>query len=596
LSTFLARHRWTFAAALLVAVVYGISLSILPKHVFWMPDEGAKLFELEASSVSWTGSVTYRLPFAGQRLLPGNEFLPGFDVFPEPKTMDSGRLYLQFDTPLVFPLLTAPFFHAFGAVGLYILPVVSGWLIAIISGVLASWFGPLLGPAAVLLVGLATPVWFYSVVFWEHTVATLLGLVAVGLLIRAPRLVESIAATVPVIVLATVFRTEMLVLGAALVVAWVVVGVNGRLRAAAGIHDATDLRGRPPAGRWGFPLLVLVSTVAIGAVLNTSLTARHRSLIHVLPERIDEASVGIANIPHGMFEVFINSHHLGPRMGGAWATAAVAAVLLVLVAPLVRSMRVQAVMVVVGLSMMLSCSAALILTGEPYRGLHGLFPVAPFVILWPFALRYAWQRGDAPLLALGTATWVYLLLGFAALALTYINRGLLNVGMQWGQRYLLTAYPMLVILFLVALRALRASSWPGWLQTVSVTLVVLLVACGVGLEIRGMRMLYGTRGLMAQWDEAMRSEGPIVTSVWWIPPSVADLCLTHELFFTWPEGIPHWVDVARRHGITSFTLAHTEPVKEEDLGVPGIHRVSGPRMVTGGLLLTRFQIDPAATQ
>jgi len=30
LSTFLARHRWTFAAGLLVAVVYGISLSILP--------------------------------------------------------------------------------------------------------------------------------------------------------------------------------------------------------------------------------------------------------------------------------------------------------------------------------------------------------------------------------------------------------------------------------------------------------------------------------------------------------------------------------------------------------------------------------------
>jgi hypothetical protein len=592
LSTFLARHRWTFAAALLVATVYGISLSLLPKHVFWMPDEGAKLFELEACSVSWTGRVTYRLPFAGQRLLPGNEFLPGFDVFPEPQTTDSGKLYLQFDSPIVFPLVTAPFFHAFGPVGLYILPVVSGWLIAMLSGVMASWFDPVLGPYAVLLVGLATPVWFYSEVFWEHTVAALLGLIAIGLVVRAPRRVESIAATVPVLVLAAMFRTEMMVLGAALVVAWVVVFINDRRRAAAGAHDAIDRR---LSGRWGFLLLVLGSTVGLGIILNTAMTARHRGLIRVLPERVDQAFDGIVNIPHGMVDVFINSHHLGPRMSAAWNTAAITAVFLALAAPLVRSARVQAVMVVAALSMMLSCSAALIVAAEPYRGLHGLFPVAPFAILWPFALRHAWQRGDAPLLALGTATWVYLLLGFAALALTYINRGVLDVGMQWGQRYLLTAYPMLAILSLVAVRAQRASSAPGWLQTASLTLVVLLVASGVGLEVRGIRMLYGTRGLMAQWDEAMRSEGPIVTTVWWIPPSVADLCLTHEMYFMWPAGIPHWVDVARQHGITSFTLAHTEPVKS-DLGPLGIHPVSGPRMITGGLLLTRFQIDPVAAQ
>ena len=60
--------------------------------------------------------------------------------------------------------------------GLYLLPVVCGWLIAVLSGALATWLAPGLGPAAILLVGLATPVWFYSVVFWEHTLATLFGL------------------------------------------------------------------------------------------------------------------------------------------------------------------------------------------------------------------------------------------------------------------------------------------------------------------------------------------------------------------------------------------------------------------------------------
>ena len=146
--------------------------------------------------------------------------------------------------------------------------------------------------------------------------------------------------------------------------------------------------------------------------------------------------------------------------------------------------------------MMLPCSVSLILTGEPYRGLHGLFPVAPFVILWPLALRDAWRRHDARVLALGTATGAYLLLCFGALALTYIHKGQLDVGMQWGQRYLLTAYPMLVVLSLLALRALQRSSPSAWPRAAVAGLFALLVAAGVGLEARGLRMLHGTRSIL----------------------------------------------------------------------------------------------------
>ncbi len=71
MTTFLARHRLTFMAGLLVTALYGMSLWFMPKHVFWMPDEGAKLFELHATSLSWSEGVTYRIPFAGQRLVPG---------------------------------------------------------------------------------------------------------------------------------------------------------------------------------------------------------------------------------------------------------------------------------------------------------------------------------------------------------------------------------------------------------------------------------------------------------------------------------------------------------------------------------------------
>jgi len=599
LLTFIAPYRWTVAAALLVAVVYGISLSIMPKHVFWVLDEGAKFFELEACRLSWKDGLTYRIPFAGQRLLPGNEFLPDFGVFPEPRTVN-GKLYLEFESPFALPLLTAPLYHAFGAVGLYILPVVSGWLIALLSGVMASWFAPRLGPPAVLLVGLGTPVWFYSMLFWEHTLATLLGMIAVGLLVRAPRRIESVAATVPVLLLASIFRIEVAILGAALVAAWVVVAVNGWRRPAAEANGAVDGRRRRPAGRWSLVLLSLGSTVALAAVLNLFLIARHRRVIHILPYLINQDLSGIANVPQAMVEVFIHSEKLGPPAGVAWSTMAIIAVLLALVAPLIRSVRAQTVMVVAASSLMLTCSMALIVTGEPYRALHGLFPVAPFLIVWSLALRHTWRQPNTSLLALGTATWVYLLLAFVALELTYIHHGLLSVGMEWGQRYLLTAYPMLTVLALVGIRALRASSRSAWLRTVSVTLFALLAAAGVCLEVRGQVMLYGTRSLMAQWDQAMRSEGPILTTIPWLAPTVADLFLTHEMFFTRPPGVARWVELARQHGIAAFTLAEEEPLTDEELGVlgvPWLHRASeGTRTVTGGLHLTRFRIDPVAAQ
>ncbi|MDX2165631.1 MAG: hypothetical protein SF182_01150 [Deltaproteobacteria bacterium] len=586
----LARHRWTLAATLLVALGYVASLAVMPKHVFWMPDEGAKLFELAAVGLSWRDGVTYRIPFAGQRLLPGNEFLPGFDVFPEPSTAPNGQLYLNFDNPVIFPLLSKPLFHLLGPLGLYVVPLCCGCLVALLSGVLASWFVPRLAPAAVLLVGFATPVWFYSVVFWEHTLATLFALLAVCALVRAPLRLEAIAVALPALLFASMLRAEMPALGAALGLAWVAVLVNAR-RAPGGAAGGS---GAPRwLGGWRLAALSLAASAGLGVFLWFSLTARHRSLLRVVPERLAQALGGLEHVPRGLVEVFVNSQTLGPPVSPAWRAAAVAALVLPMVAALLGSAPRRALLACSALVLMLACSAALVVTGEPYRGLHGLFPVAPFLILWPLALRGAWRRHDARRLMLGIAALANLALCFGALAITYMHQGVLDVGMQWGQRYLLTAYPMLTVLALIGLRALWAAQPAAWTRTALVSLFTLLAVAGVGLEARGLRMLYGTRSVMAKWDAAMRAEGPVVTTVWWIVPAVADLYLSHDMYFTWKTGMAHWVERARQQGISSFTLAHTEPLGDAQLDAPGLTRLpDGARTITGGLLLTRFRIDP----
>jgi hypothetical protein len=69
------------------------------------------------------------------------------------------------------------------------------------------------------------------------------------------------------------------------------------------------------------------------------------------------------------------------------------------------------------------------------------------------------------------------------------------------------------------------------------------------------------------------------------------------MFFTWQPGVARWVERARQLGVTSFTLAHTEPITDDALNARGLQRdPDGTRMIAGGLLLTRFRIEPVPAQ
>src|SRR5437870_3969026 len=109
------RHAWTILAALGLLAIYATSLSLLPRDVFWTPDSGAKYMELH--SVHWAGKVRYDVPFPSRRIDPGFEFLPRADVFPRPSVARDGSLYLAFQTPIIFPLVSRVPLQLFGMTG-----------------------------------------------------------------------------------------------------------------------------------------------------------------------------------------------------------------------------------------------------------------------------------------------------------------------------------------------------------------------------------------------------------------------------------------------------------------------------------------------
>jgi len=79
--------------------------------------------------------------------------------------------------PFTFPLISAPFYRFFGFRGLYVLPLVSLWLVWV-----AFWMacrglrlGAVVTAAVLAAVVFASPITWYSATFWEHTLALALA-------------------------------------------------------------------------------------------------------------------------------------------------------------------------------------------------------------------------------------------------------------------------------------------------------------------------------------------------------------------------------------------------------------------------------------
>jgi hypothetical protein len=166
-------------SVLLAGAIYVVTLTALEKDGFWIVDNAHKFLQLE--SVTASGYRDYSLSWAGIHNDPDLRFLP---VPPPFSVVHEGRVFSVF-SPL-FPTLSSLPFRALGTWGLYLLPLAASIVMLLgifrLSALLSR--APSVRHVAVLLAGLCTPVWFYSVVFWEHALAACCVVWAVFFLAR----------------------------------------------------------------------------------------------------------------------------------------------------------------------------------------------------------------------------------------------------------------------------------------------------------------------------------------------------------------------------------------------------------------------------
>jgi hypothetical protein len=506
-------------AALGLILLYLAWAALLPHGYFETVDEGGKVLYIE--NTLRTGNPA--APF----LYPGRSFDQQGMFFPTWWRLQRGTEFYTWWQP-GFPLLTLPFYVLFGWFGLYLIPALAGGAAAYFSGVLLRQLMPVSDRLAVLctlVVGLATPVMFYSANFHEHTLATALVLASMAAVLRSrqtgsPRMAAAAGALAS---LAVFFRTEVVTLLFGMGVVLLIADWKMGLRFGAAFA------------------LVALPWMGLNYLITGYPINHHLSEVVTLADRSGLAALGKRLIPAILF--------------GQPGTGALA--------PTRTFLLLASTFTLAGLGMFalkpfrpfaplaflaagLTCSWIL-LSPVGYRSVHGLVTVAP-QILFAGALLAAgslWKKSLFP--------WM-LLAGGAVFAIVYLMKAWSSAGgIQWGPRYLLSFYPLLVVGALAALHA----QWPGLKMVARLAVCAGFAICalvGMGFEARGWFTNYTVLSLYRQSEPALRemSDAPMVTYYCDPPLHIPELYWEQTFLSTSRAGQDAWPSAVNKLGVTRY--------------------------------------------
>jgi hypothetical protein len=606
-------HLREYIALGFVLAVYVITFSLMPKNVFWSPDEGIRFMMSEILNPGFDDQDSSGYPGSGKD--PAYRFHPSYYryagiLYPVPNS--DGTVKHPWAT--VFPLLSGWLFDNFGITGIYLIPMISGWLTTLVVWRLSRKLIPSMAFWVILLVGLGTPLYFYSQVFWDHTLATLLGIAALSVVVMHPK--PTIKLTVLVVLLlliAAALRVEMLVFALCLGLAW---RMSKRRAHRAGDAPVELGNGDGPPDQdssWtclnpktkllaeiGF--VVFVTLLSLVLILAFVLPVRYQSEINqmiVNLKNIDNflaASGGflvrnIGQLPH----LLINSPAAeGLLLSEGLIWAGILAILLCLGAVLVRSRILQSSMLILSMVLMCALSLAAVLAAQSYRSLHGIFISAPYGVIVIFALPQAWQRRKYPELVIFLCAALYLVVGITTVLLFRAGRENGTwPGLEWGQRYLLTLYPILAVLSLLVLKDYLKSLRPSFSKNIVMGVLIFMMVISVQIQLRGVWMLHQSKQTISGWLAFLPDQAsePVVTDVWWLPATLATYFTTHEMYsINDAEDFTEWVARVGVKGLESFTYVSDQPINLEEFNGPGLFIQLKSRQTVAGLHFIRYAL------
>ena len=570
------RNATTGLVGGLILAVYVAIFMVLPRGAFYSPDAGGKY--LQMLGYHWADGLRCEIIYSGEVMDPDYFF---YGVHAEraaftaihPYRDEAGEIHTGW-TPW-FSLLVQPFFRAFGMLGLHAVPWTAGLLLIALAGGISERLRPGTGACAAAVVGLATPVMFYSMCFWEHTLATLLAIAGLWPWIRASpgpemgsvRPFPGYFGGILLLAACAVRRELLFFLGACLLVwGWM-----------------------QPRRRRYLPIM-LAAMLAAGAGGVILLHFHPASLLWLFPSGVNHihwlsrflcADMWREIGPNGIRLLLLND--ADALLPGPVRWAGLLGLVFCLGNPF-APVRWRRGMVLTGAALVSVPAAWLVGTPVRYRALNSLLLPAPLALL---ALLPSTDQASAARRGIGWAAVVFL--GLFGLVLP-AGVGGAHGGIEWGSRYALVAIVLLNVLGVVAMAETRAADHLSLTVRRTVGLLAIwLILLGAASGGRGVHELWHTRrDLLALQTELERTGDPVVTDIWWLGDSLAPFAVRHETFtVSAAHPLQDWLELIgpSRPRITYVGLLPPGAIRGRD-GKPWFREESPP---VAGLPIVRLQ-------
>ena len=539
--------RTAFACGVLALGVCLTTIYATPGDAYWIVDSGAKA--LISRRLLESGYAQLDLGYPAADLDPEGGAFP----IPPPFAVRRGDGFVS-QYPPAYPALAAPFLAVLGERGLR-LPAALGN--AACAWLFAFWIAPVLGRrwafAGGLFLALATPLYFYGVTVWEHSLCVALPLAACVLLARPGR--WRLVAAGALVAAACWLRAELALMGLAIAAACVARGRRWADVAALALGAA--------------PLVAAL--LAFNAGVYGSPLGPHLSGNVGMPEAAGPGGFAALMRDAG---ALLAAYGGGPREGALLFGALVAC----LVGGALAARRERATAAVTNIALAVGVVASLLgslrisQAAVPFHTLpyyNGLMLQAPVICLAGIGVVQVWRRREYAALRLGVGAGLLFLALGAALRVLLTD---FSSGGHWGPRMLLPAMPALVALGIAALRSGLGVARGPLRRLTAATAMALALAC---LASSG----------VATWllDRQKREVRELQTAILSAPQEVVVTnypALGQQLAAIWGrkpmllvggESVGRVLAAARRNGLEEFLFLHRPPTGRSLGRIPGAH-------------------------
>lgn len=543
--------RSVLLSIVIVGAIYVTTLLILPAKGLWVVDNADKFLQMKAIIAS--GYSDYSTPWQGHAIDPDFKYRP----IPSPFSYVDHHKMFSFYPPF-FPAVSSFLFRAFGFRGLVVLPLLSS--LVMLAGVAAIARNMNQDIAvrhiAVLVTGLCTPIWFYSVVFWEHTIAVCLSVWAIVFYLGFVRsnsgrdlVLGSIMAA-----LGVYFRDELYLFCLVLVICAHYWQKHRSLRTIA-IAGATMVLTLVPL--WLFQWRTIGHP--LGYHIGSLIFSESGIVDHILARPVVLYNLFVGSTPH---------YWLSFVVGGPFLIAC-------LLNPGFSRPRYDLAVPIFS-AVALGCS---VISLMGYFTSHGpinymiescnsFLTVTPVLILAFLCVR---NSGDSSTQVLGMRRiWIIALAYSAAYALFVPELG--TSGMHWGNRYLLGVYPLLGLLASINLsewaRGMRSRIGWQWM------IVMLVILCSLAAQVYSISLLHKKEDFSCRLNQEIqkRPEKIIVTNASWVPLDMY-LEFHHKMIFltSTKEDFDQLVGTLGSAGYDSFLFITQLPDREARTAIFSLH-------------------------